>query len=229
MTNYLARRQRLALMRQVFPKLFEVPDTKVNALSAERTFWEKATILHREYYRAEAGKLASERTFRHYHDVVVISKHNRGASAMKDIGLLGQVATHKRHFFREATAHYELAKKGTLRLSPGSELQEYLRKDYEKMREMYFGDMPDFDAVMNDIRKLEKRSMKAKWVAHLCHRYGGCPILSRSARRGGCDCSSRTTTLASAELPPFAPVTMQGNTRSLHFARDDRVWGGLNL
>jgi hypothetical protein len=141
---------------EVFPKQFEVPGAKVNALSAERTFWEKATILHREYYRAEAGKVASERTFRHYHDVVVISKHDRGASALKDIGLLEQVATHKRHFFREAAARYELAKRGTLRLSPGRQLEEYLRKDHEKMREMYFGDMPDFDSVMNDIRRLEK-------------------------------------------------------------------------
>ena len=71
--------------------------------------------------------------------------------------LLDEVVAHKQHFFREGSAHYELAKKNTLRLVPGKRLEESLRKDHEKMREMYFGSEPDFDEVMNAIRELEKR------------------------------------------------------------------------
>jgi hypothetical protein len=133
-----------------------VRSVKVNAIGPDRTFWEKATILHREYHRAEAGKQISERVFRHYHDVVVISKHPRGLRALKDLNLLEQVVEHKQHFFREGGARYELAKKGTLRLAPGPQLEEALRRDYEKMREMYFGREPDFNVVMTDIRELEK-------------------------------------------------------------------------
>jgi len=139
-----------------FPDQFQVRNTTVNAISPERTFWEKATILHREHYRCEAGKPVSERIFRHYHDVVVISKHPRGLAALKDLALLEQVVAHKRRFFREGGAHYELAKKGTLRLAPSPKLEGNLRKDYEKMREMYFGREPEFDAVMNDVRRLEE-------------------------------------------------------------------------
>ena len=62
----------------------------------------------------------------------------------------------KQHFFREGGARYELAKKGTLRLAPGPQIEEALRRDYEKMREVYFGREPDFNAVMTDIRELEK-------------------------------------------------------------------------
>lgn len=76
--------------------------------------------------------------------------------ALKELDLLEQVARHKQHFFREAGARYELAKKGTLRLAPGARLEEDLRRDYEKMREMYFGSEPDFDAVMTDIREIER-------------------------------------------------------------------------
>ena len=141
---------------EAFPDQFQVPSVKVNAIGPERTFWEKATILHREYYRAEAGKPVTERVFRHYHDVVVISKHTRGLRALKDLNLLQQVVEHKQHFFREAGARYELAKKGTLRLAPGPRLEEDLRRDYEKMREMYFGSEPDFDTVMADVRELER-------------------------------------------------------------------------
>jgi nucleotidyltransferase AbiEii toxin of type IV toxin-antitoxin system len=151
-----------AYAAEAFPDQFQVRDVHVNTISPERTFWEKATILHREYYRVEAGKPVSERIFRHYHDVVVISKHQRGLSALKNLALLEQVVAHKRHFFREAAAHYELAKRGTLRLAPSRKLEGALRRDYEKMREMYFGQEPDFDRVMSDIHELEE-AFNERW------------------------------------------------------------------
>ena len=97
-----------------------------------------------------------ERVFRHYDHIVVISKHERGVAAMKDNSLLEQVVSHKRHFFLEAAAHYDLAKKKTLRLTPNPKFHDALKRDYERMREMYFGAAPDFHTVMNDIRELEK-------------------------------------------------------------------------
>ena len=87
---------------------------------------------------------------------MAISKYPRGLRALEDLNLLAQVVEHKQHFFREGGARYELAKKGTLRLAPSPQLEAALRRDYEKMREMYFGREPDFNAVMTDIRELEK-------------------------------------------------------------------------
>jgi nucleotidyltransferase AbiEii toxin of type IV toxin-antitoxin system len=143
---------------EVKPNLFEIAEAPVFVISPERTFWEKATILHREYYRAEAGKELTERVFRHYDDLVVISKHVRGASAISAYSyLLDEVVSHKQHFFREGAARYELATRNTLKLAPGKRLEESLRKDYDKMKEMYFGSEPDFDAVMEAIRQLEKK------------------------------------------------------------------------
>ena len=83
---------------EAFPDQFQVRSVKVNAIGPERTFWEKATILHREYYRAEAGKPVTERVFRHYHDVVIISNHPRGLRALGDLNLLEQLVEHKQHF-----------------------------------------------------------------------------------------------------------------------------------
>jgi len=141
---------------EAFPDQFQVRQAKVNAISPERTFWEKATILHREYHRVESGKPVSERIFRHYHDVVVISKHPRGLQALRDLALLEHVVAHKQRFFREGAAHYELAKKGSLRFAPSPQIEDALRRDYEKMREMYFGQEPNLDEVVKDIRQLEK-------------------------------------------------------------------------
>ena len=140
---------------EAFPEQFAVRNASVTVLSAERTFWEKATILHREYYRFEAGKSVSERLFRHYDDIVVMSKHERAKLALRNFELLEQVADHKQHFFREATARYDLARKGTIHLAPSPNLMRELKKDYEKTREMYFGKEPDFDAVMREILELE--------------------------------------------------------------------------
>jgi hypothetical protein len=143
---------------EVFPSQFDDAEVAVVVISPERTFWEKATILHREYYRAEAGKPASDRVFRHYDDVAMISRHERGTKAIeKNMDLLEQVAVHKQHFFREGPARYELARKGTLRLCPSEQVRDALRRDYEKMREMYFGEAPDFDEVMETLKELESR------------------------------------------------------------------------
>jgi hypothetical protein len=78
----------------------------------------------------------------------------------KYLYLLDEVVAHKQHFFREGAAHYELARKNKLKLAPSKHLEEGLRKDYDKMKEMYFGSEPDFDAVMDAIRELEKKINK---------------------------------------------------------------------
>ena len=98
------------------PTEFEIATAPVAAIAAERTFWEKVTILHREYYRFDAGRDVSPRVFRHYDDVSLISKHEKGHSALTEqANLLDEVVEHKRKFYREPAAKYELAKKGTLR------------------------------------------------------------------------------------------------------------------
>ena len=50
-----------------FPQGFNDPSCEVKVLSAERTFWEKATILHAEFHRP-AEKPMPERFSRHYCD-----------------------------------------------------------------------------------------------------------------------------------------------------------------
>ncbi len=53
---------------EVMPEVFKQADCPVRSLSAERTFWEKATLLHAEAHRP-AGKPIGDRLSRHYYDV----------------------------------------------------------------------------------------------------------------------------------------------------------------
>lgn len=55
-----------------FPEQFNQPVTTVRTIEAERTFWEKATILHQEAHRA-TGKPLPPRYSRHYYDLYRMS------------------------------------------------------------------------------------------------------------------------------------------------------------
>ncbi len=70
---------------------------------------------------------------------------------------MDQVLKHKNVFSREAAAWCDLAKPGSLRISPSPELERELRRDYRKMQEMFFGDAPAFDDILADICELEGR------------------------------------------------------------------------
>ena len=128
------------------PDQFAEAECPVRALSAERTFWEKATILHVEYHRG-GGKSPGERQTRHYYDLVKLYESPAGKNALEQIDLLEAVVKHKRLFFRSAWAHYEEAKPGSFRLVPPNMRLTHLKVDYAEMHQvMIFGDSPSFES-----------------------------------------------------------------------------------
>lgn len=135
--------------------LFTQPSCRVPTLAAERTFWEKATLLHERALRPQA--VERERGSRHYYDVVVMSRSELGRSALARTDLLGVVARHKAVFFPVGGDVYSSARPGTLRLVPPDELRRSLRVDYGKMREMFFEDPPGFDELLAELGDLEAR------------------------------------------------------------------------
>jgi hypothetical protein len=128
----------------------------VTVLAAERTFWEKATVLHM-WYHAPADRKFRDRQSRHYYDVVRLYQHDLGKAAVRDTELLLKVARHKEVFFPAAWARYTDARPGTLRLvPPDSGLQE-LEQDYRKMREMIFGEPLAFEQVLKVLCEIERQ------------------------------------------------------------------------
>ena len=73
----------------------------VNALDAERTFWEKAMLLHEETFRP-ADKPRRERMARHYYDVWCLIMRGVAERAATDAALFRRVAEHRQIFFRIA-------------------------------------------------------------------------------------------------------------------------------
>ena len=138
-----------------FPDQFENPATQVRTLSVQRTFWEKATILHMLYYQDDK-KVLGKRMSRHYYDLAQLAQSNVTDVALANLDLLNDVALHKTRFFPAAWANYQDAKPPTLKLMPHDKFKQKLRTDYQAMNEMIFGEATSFDTVMEVLNRLER-------------------------------------------------------------------------
>jgi len=140
---------------EAFPKVFDRPDCMVHAIKAERTFWEKATILHHEANRP-ADKPQPARYSRHYYDLAMMATSDVKQVALADLDQLADVVAFKQKFYRRGWAQYDLATPGTLKLIPGTQVLGSVKRDYVEMRNMIFGKYPPFEEIMETLRELEK-------------------------------------------------------------------------
>ncbi len=137
-----------------FPKGFQEASYAVKVLAVERTFWEKATILHAEFHRP-VDKPMPERFSRHYGDFYELIHKGVSKSATAKLELLARVAEHKNLFFKSSWAKYGEATQGTLRIAPPQQRLKALRDDYAKMQQMFFGEQPEFDKIIALLKQWE--------------------------------------------------------------------------
>jgi hypothetical protein len=141
--------------QQLLPELFSAsPEIKVTSLTAKRTFWEKATLLHAEYHR-DPKKPLPGRMFRHYYDIVMLDQKNFTQDALQDIALLVDVVKNKVIYFPSKWANYDTAKIGSLRLSPNEVFIEPLKQDSQRMTDMFFGEPPNFNKILSEVKRIE--------------------------------------------------------------------------
>lgn len=137
-----------------FPQAFPDAVCTIKVLSAERTFWEKATILHGEFHRP-LDKAMPDRFSRHYCDFYELIRKGVAKTAQTQLNLLARVAQHKSLFFKSSWARYGEATRGSLRIVPPEQRVSPLREDYRKMQEMFFGTPPEFKAMITALRQWE--------------------------------------------------------------------------
>lgn len=134
----------------------ELPSAMVTVLAPERTFWEKATLIHAECHRPDL-RASADRLSRHWYDLARLADHQIGSNALADRALLAEVVKHKEVFFRYGYANYGACLTGGLRLVPDEPLLKALEADLRAMIEggMFYGEAPTFDAVIDRLRALE--------------------------------------------------------------------------
>jgi hypothetical protein len=144
------------MLAEVIQASFDDFQVEVVALEVERTFWEKATILHAEHHRP-AEQPIRERFARHYADVAALWQHPASAAALARLDLLKRVVKHKSRFFASSWANYETAKPGSLKLLPPSYREADLARDYNQMQTMFLANPPSFSAVLRVLGEAERK------------------------------------------------------------------------
>ncbi len=142
-------------LHDVFPQQMKDCKCTLKSIKAERTFWEKVTILHHEAHRPESSPVPI-RYSRHYYDMFMLSKSFVKESALKDVKLLESVVAFKNRFYPRGWARYDLAVPGTMKLIPPDHVLKFMERDYREMKNMIFGNYPSFDDIVNGLLTLEK-------------------------------------------------------------------------
>lgn len=138
----------------------EFPDAAPRVMTAERTFWEKATAAH--VYCLQ-GRLRGNRYSRHWYDLAAFATTSLLMLAAQDRSLARQVAEHKSMFFSEKDAtgdsiDYYRATAGGLRLVPEGASRTALEVDYRAMIDdgLLPADPPDFATLLDTCAGIEQ-------------------------------------------------------------------------
>lgn len=143
-------------LSETLPDAIDSKSVEVEVLRAERTFWEKATILH-AFYHGGHSKLRPNQS-RHYYDLCKLAQSPICDDALANIDLLEKVAIHKATFFRQGWAKYKLARVGTLRLTPDDQKSiDLLAQDYSQMQSMFFSNTPTFKEILDQLGQLQSK------------------------------------------------------------------------
>lgn len=135
--------------------MFKQRGTDVLTVAPERTFWEKATILHHESNRPEHLEMP-QRYSRHYYDLYRMAATSVKEVAFSRLDLLKKVVDFKMKFYPRAWAKYSEAVSGSLKLLPPTYRFESLATDYDLMKNMLYGEIPSFEKIMKAVGELEK-------------------------------------------------------------------------
>ena len=140
----------------VFPDIIGPSQFSVRALAAERTFWEKAMLLHEENYRPSERKRRASQMARHYYDLWCLITKGVAERAVERDDIFTRTAMHRQIYFYRSWMDYSTLIKSKLRVIPLPEQEAEWRQDYQAMRnEMFFGETPDFDEVLEVVAKFQ--------------------------------------------------------------------------
>jgi hypothetical protein len=141
----------------------DLPDTdllvaNVVTIDAERTFWDKVVILHglRKWHdnRGEVRQQGN-RVSRHYYDLYRLLNSGAGLNAIQNLVLGTDCVRHALMFFNRPDYELQSALNGSFAITPTAGMVDELKRDYQAMSGMIFGEVPEFSEVLTSIEKLE--------------------------------------------------------------------------
>ena len=142
-------------LEEAFPDLLPQSQCSVRAVSLERTFWEKAMLLHEETFRPP-NKKRQARMARHYYDLYCLINAGIGHDASDDLELFERIAAHRQVYFRYTWVDYDTLRPGHLKLVPPDDQLANWKSDYTAMKDvMFFGEIPEFEDLIRTAREFQ--------------------------------------------------------------------------
>ncbi|HQQ97539.1 MAG TPA: nucleotidyl transferase AbiEii/AbiGii toxin family protein [Cyclobacteriaceae bacterium] len=108
----------------------------INTVSPERTFWEKAMLLHEEFQQS-IDKMNIQRMSRHWYDLDRLRDSGYGTSAMRDQELFNAIRKHRKVFTKVAGIDYDNLSPKNINIFPPDAKEKDWSSDYDQMRESY--------------------------------------------------------------------------------------------
>lgn len=136
----------------------EFPEATVPVLLAERTYWEKVTLIHAEITRKNP-KTTMERYSRHWYDLAQLSQHQAGIQAAQRFDLRDHVIRTKTALYGVAGVNYDAVAQQHCCLVPKDELNSALERDFNEMLSagMFDGTPPTWDDIIVTLTRLEQQ------------------------------------------------------------------------
>lgn len=128
------------------------------AVEPQRTFLEKAFLLHEEFKKPDKTKIKAERMSRHLYDLERMMDREIGKIALEDEQLYKSIIKHREKYSRLGWVDYTMLHRDSISFVPPDDLMTMYESDYKSMREeMIYGEAPEFSGLVKRIKKLNNR------------------------------------------------------------------------
>ena len=131
-----------------------ITDVKVKTAIAEKTFLEKAFLLHEVF--SVNNNVEARRRSRHIYDLYMMMQQGIADSAIPNNELWQTIHHHRSTLTSMQGVDYTPDIRKRIQLVPPTECRDGWQKDYEIMTEtMIYGERPVFEVLMENMRNLE--------------------------------------------------------------------------
>jgi hypothetical protein len=129
----------------------------VTTIDPQRTLLDKILILHGLpiFFQKHGRLYGSGQVSRHYYDVHCLVDGGVAEKACTDTVLVDDCIKHAQMFFYRKDTGLDEVARGRFRLMPADGMTDLLRRDYEAMARMIFGEVPAFESVLASAAKAE--------------------------------------------------------------------------
>ena len=139
-----------------FPHLASVQTTVIPCVRPDRTFWEKAALLHEQNSRSPQTE-PGNRQSRHLYDLHQLwTVGGLSATISAADPMFKTVMDHRSSFFPYGQVNHLELQPRDLRLRPPPEILSTWQADFEKMGSMFFGKPPAFNHVLGTVREIQE-------------------------------------------------------------------------